>query len=87
MVNMVQECFRIGKIDRIINKTFICLIPKVKHSSNFNHFRLISLCNFSYKVVAKILDQRLRKLLDVIISPNQGSFVSGLWIVENTVIA
>lgn len=42
-----------------------------------NHFRLISLCNFSYKVVSKILVIRMKHLVLRIISPNKGVFVWG----------
>lgn len=51
-----------------------------------NQFFLISLCNFSYKVVTKILAKRLRKHLVSMISPNQGAFVARRWIAENMVI-
>lgn len=53
------------------NMTFIVLIPKSNKACCFNQFRLISLCNFSYKVVAKILATRLVVVLDKIVSPNQ----------------
>lgn len=33
---------------------FIVLIPKIGNRININHFWAISLCNFSYEVVAKI---------------------------------
>lgn len=87
VVNFTQECFRLKRIPYLVNNTFIVLIPKVNHPQNFNHFRPISLCNFTYKIVAKIIAQRLSKLVDKIISPNQGAFVKGRWIAKNTVIA
>ena len=83
----MHECFRLRKIPDNANRTFIVLIPKVKSAANFNKFRPISLCNFSYKIVAKIITLRLSGLLERIISPNQGAFVKGWWIAENTVIA
>lgn len=69
------------------NKTFITLIPKMDYILNFNHFHPISLCSFYYKVVANILASRLSNTIDKLISPNQGAFVKGRWIIENTVIA
>lgn len=69
-----------------MNKTFLVLIPKSKHASKFNHFHPTSLCNFCYKVVSQILANRLRKYLYRIISPNQGAFVAGRWIAENTIV-
>lgn len=51
--------------------TFIVLIPKTDKAYNFNHFHTISLCNFTYKVVAKILAPRLNDFLGKLIFPNQ----------------
>lgn len=64
LVNYVTECFRCGRMPDLINKTFIVLIPKTDKACNFNHFRLISLCNFAYKLVAKIVANRLSGVID-----------------------
>lgn len=87
LIDFVQECFRTRGMTKGVNNTFIVLLPKCQPAKNFNHFCLISLCNFSYKVVAKILVNRLKHLLPRIISPNQRAFVGGHWISENTVVA
>lgn len=73
----MQECFRLHRIPTLPNRTFIVLIPKLDKANCFNQFRPISLCNFSYKVVAKILATGLTVVLDKIVSPNQGAFVQG----------
>lgn len=70
-----------------VSKTFLALIPKVQHAVTFTQFRLINLCNFLYKIVSKILTNRLCPFLSQIISLNQGAFVEGQWIAKNTVIA
>lgn len=70
-----------------MNNSFIVLIPKTNHLFNFDGFHPISLCNFSYKIVAKIIAMRLNSIVSKIVSPNQGVFVKGRWIAENTVIA
>lgn len=70
-----------------MNKTFIMLIPRVMNPLNFDHFKPISLCNFFYKIIAKILTSKLNPLLNTIISFFQDAFVEGRWIAENTVIA
>ncbi|KAH7533562.1 hypothetical protein FEM48_Zijuj04G0144400 [Ziziphus jujuba var. spinosa] len=64
----------------------LVLIPKTKNASNLNQFRPISLCNFCYKIVTKILTARLRPLMSKIISPHQGAFLEGRWIAKNTVV-
>lgn len=61
VVRFTHECFRLCHIPHGINITFIVLVPKTKHSINFNHFRPISLCNFVYKIISKILTKKNEK--------------------------
>lgn len=86
VIEFAQECFKLGQIPSSANITYIVLIPKVAQATNFNHFPSISLCNFLYKIVAKIIAGRLNKVIGRIISFNQGGFVKGRWIAENTVV-
>lgn len=57
------------------NNTLICLIPKCNNPSNIKSFRPISLCTTSYKIISKMLVHRLKPLLPLLISFNQGVFV------------
>ncbi|XP_050248620.1 uncharacterized protein LOC126695864 [Quercus robur] len=70
-----------------MNETFITLIPKVQGAHKFGHFRPISLCNFCYKVISRILVARLRPLLDKLIDPAQTAFVPNRNIAENVLLA
>ncbi|XP_026460097.1 uncharacterized protein LOC113360875 [Papaver somniferum] len=47
----------------------------------------IGLCNTSYKIISKLIVQRLKPLMEKIISPYQATYVSGRLISDNTVIA
>ncbi|XP_065629740.1 uncharacterized protein LOC136067578 [Quercus suber] len=87
LVFAVQSFFLKGWLLKDFNKTFISLIPKKKGAHNFNHFRLIGLCNMSYKVISKIIVNRLRPLLDKMVDPAQVAFVPNRWINENMVLA
>ena len=65
------------------NDTIISLILPEK----VTELRPISLCNVVYKVVSKVLSNRLRQVLPDIITPNQSSFVPGRLISDNILIA
>jgi hypothetical protein len=70
-----------------LNHTFITLVPKKTGSHSVHHFRLISLCNISYKIVSKILTNRLKHVLPKIIYPLQFAFVPGRNIQDNCILA
>jgi hypothetical protein len=83
MVRKSQNCLKIGGST---NSTFLALIPKEKGASNFSRFRPISLCNTSYKLVTKIIANRLKEILPGIIPENQGGFIKGRQILDNIVL-
>jgi ribonuclease HI len=70
-----------------VNFTDICLIPKVDRPELVSQFRPISLCNVSYKIITKIMVNRLKTIIPQIVSPFQTGFVPGRNITENVVIA
>jgi hypothetical protein len=69
------------------NETIIAPIPKVKCPERMIELRLISLCNVLYKIVSKVLANRVKKILPTIISPNQSAFVPRRLIPDNMLIA
>jgi hypothetical protein len=69
------------------NHTNIALIPKVDNPQSVNHYRPISLTNFNYKIISKILSFRLKLVLHKIISPTQSAFLKGRSIHDNTILA
>jgi hypothetical protein len=69
------------------NHTNIILVPKQVGSHSEHHFRSISLCNISYKIITKILANRLKSILPKIISPLQSAFVPSKNIQDNIILA
>ena len=84
MVLKAQQC---GKIGGSTNSTFLSLIPKEKDALSFDRFRPISLiCNIGYKIITKIMANRLKYILPRIIPENQGGFIKGRRIWDNIIL-
>lgn len=83
MIRKYQTCTKIGGST---NSAFLALIPKDKGATNFSRFRAISLCNTSYKLITKIIANRIKKILPVIVPENQGGFIKGRKILDNIVL-
>ena len=57
-----------GKFKKSLNATFIALIPKKLGALNLKDFRPISIVSGVYKIIAKVLANRIRKIVEKIIS-------------------
>lgn len=70
----------------VINKNHIVLIPKIEKSRKISQFRSISLCNVLYKIIAKVLVNRINGMLDWGIDKGQGAFILKRLISDNVMI-
>lgn len=87
VVSAVKSFFETSIMPEGVNDTAIVLIPKVDQPMELKDFRPISLCNVIYKIVSKCLVNRLRPILDELVSQNQSAFVPGRMITDNALLA
>ena len=57
------DFLNLGNMVPEINYTHIVLIPKVKSPEKISYYRPISLCNVIYKIISKVLVNRLNQIL------------------------
>jgi hypothetical protein len=86
VISSVQSFFRGGFLHKEFNHTNIALIPKKDNLNLVHHFRPISLTNFNYKIISKILSNRFKPILPNIIPPTQSAFLKGRSIHDNTIL-
>ncbi|KAH9648318.1 reverse transcriptase domain-containing protein [Citrus sinensis] len=70
-----------------LNATAIVLIPKKSQPEYLADLRPITLCNVLYKIVVKMLANRMKAIRSSIISENQSAFVPGRAITDNILIS
>lgn len=67
----------VGSINSKVASTNIALIPKKDEAEPFLDYRPISLCIISYKIIAKIIAERIKDFLSTHISSEQHAFLKG----------
>jgi hypothetical protein len=86
VTHLISVAFETGEFPQSLSETLVALIPKVDCPTNFKEFRPISLCNTVYKLITKILVNRLRPFLNQIVGPYQSSFLPGKGTTDNAII-
>ncbi|GAU22961.1 hypothetical protein TSUD_247050 [Trifolium subterraneum] len=87
VMRFIADFHRNWKLTKGLNSTFIALIPKVDSPQCLNDFRPISLVGSLYKILAKVLANRLRLVIGSVISESQTSFVKDRQILDGILIA
>lgn len=83
----IQSFFVKGFLPKGLNSTILALIPKKDEAIEMKDYRPISCCNVLYKVISKILANRLKQILPHFISQDQSAFVKERLLMENVMLA
>ncbi|RVW78982.1 Exonuclease 1 [Vitis vinifera] len=83
----LKEFHEHGRFVRSLNSTFLVLIPKKMGAEDLRDFRPISLVGGLYKLLAKVLANRLKKVMGKVVSSAQNAFVEGRQILDAVLIA
>lgn len=86
-ITAIQSFFLFGFLPSGINATILSLIPKTENAEKMKDFRPIACCNLMYKVISKVLANRLRLIFPDAIEPNQSAFITGRLLLENVLLA
>jgi len=75
-----------GFIPTGCNASFITTVLKKDNPSNLNEFRPISLVGYVYKIISKILANKIKKVLPSVIDLNQAPFLGGRGILDSILV-
>ena len=87
VLRFLDEFHLNGVFPKGSNASFLALIPKVHDPQFLNDYRPISLIGCTYKIVAKLLAKRLKKVMPSIINESQSAFIEGRQLLHSVVIA
>ncbi|RVW36959.1 Transposon TX1 uncharacterized 149 kDa protein [Vitis vinifera] len=87
VLGFIKDFYERGKFVRSLNTTFLVLIPKKCGAEDLSDFKPISLVGGLYKLLAKVLANRLKKVVGKVVSSTQNAFVEGRQILDAALVA
>ena len=87
ILDLFKDFHERGRFGKGLNSTFLVLIPKIRGAEEVKDFRPISLIGSIYKLIAKVLANRLKKVMYGLVNPAQNAFVEGRQILDASLIA
>ena len=87
IMGFFEEVYEQGQFESSLNATFLALIPKKNDARNIRDYRPIALIGSVYKLLSKVLANRLKEVLDDLISESQNAFVGGQQMLDSVLIA
>lgn len=87
VVAAVKEFFIIAKLLKEVNTTAIVLMPKVVAPATVKDYRPVACCNTVYKIIAKILAERLQLVLEGVVDNAQCAFIQNRSMAHNILLS
>ena len=87
VMRFFRDFHEMGRFVKSLNATFLVLVPKKRSVEDLKDFRLNSLVGNLYKLMAKVLANRIKKVIYKVISESQNAFVVGKQILDAVLIA
>eukprot|EP00253_Pinus_taeda_P007867 PITA_07867 len=77
ILNIVEDSRLNKNILKVLNTSFISLIPKQDNAQTLDRLRPIALCNVAYMIISKFVANRLKPLLPTLVYVEQPGYVEG----------
>jgi len=77
IAEVVEDSRKLTYVIKALNATLINLITKEKESNTPDRFWPISLCNITYKIISKVIENGIKPLLPILVSEEQAGIVEG----------
>ena len=87
VLGFFKEFYEHIRFVKNLNATFLVLIPKKQTVEDFKDLRPISLVGGLYKILTKVLANRIKRVMEKVISKSQNAFVEGRQILDIVLIA
>jgi hypothetical protein len=87
IIVVLKEFHNSGKFKKSLNATFASLIPKKAGAVEIKDFQPISLIGGMYKIISKVLSNKLKSVLGKIVSHSQTAFIKGRQILDSVLVA
>lgn len=86
-MDLFHDFFSNKIVNKSLNATYVALIPKKVHWTKVSDHRLISLTTSIYKILAKVIYERIKQVLPSTIDLQQSAFIHGRQIIDPIIVA
>ena len=83
LINSFQYSYEVGELSITQKRGILSLIPKKSDPLRLKNWRPISLLNQDYKILAKLVAERIKLSLPYLIDTDQNGFIKGRFIGQN----